>query len=214
MMGSPWHFVPGGIGAAATLTVFSAVNMPDWPREIEAVLAACVGLGLFAICRWCVTQITREESTAETMLAEAGISAEQSALRAAGMIETARGQLAAMEQAGRDRRPELRAALGDLTQRMERLFDDMLAKPETTRRAEDLLRRSLPRVEAAFLDYCRFAERGDGVVDTQETRSRLIAALVDTGAAVDRARKDLIRAKAEDADISLSVLEGTLARSR
>lgn len=209
-----WHIVPGLLGAGATLAVYLRFNLADWPREMEAGAAIAAGLAIFALSHWSVAQILREENRAEAMLARAGIDPDQSALRAAGMVEDARGRLAAMQRAGEHRRPALRAALADLEQRLETLFGDMLENPATTRRAEDLLRRSLPRVESAFLDYCRFAERGDGVIDTEQTRARLIEALVRTAEAADRARQDLIQASAEEADVSLRVLETTLARSR
>jgi len=209
-----WHIGPGLIGAGATLTVYLRLNVASWPRELEAGVAIAIGLAVLAITRWSVTQILKEENQAEAMLAQAGITPDQSALRAAGIVEDARARLRSMQSAGKHRKPVLRKALADLERQLEGLFDDMLENPETTHRAEDLLRRSLPRVEAAFLDYCRFAERGDGLVDTEQTRARLIAALGDTGAAADRARQDVIMASAEEADVSLRVLESTLARSR
>lgn len=208
------HIVPGLLGAVATLAIYFQLNLADWPREYEAGVAIVLALVIFALARWCVAQIVREESRAEAMLAQAGIEPDQTALRAAKLVAQARTRLSAMQSAGRQRKPELQDALTDLNKRLEALFADMLHNPQTVRRADDLLRRSLPRVDAAFLDYCRFAERGNGVVDTDETRARLIAALGDTGNAADRAREDLIMATGEDADVSLRVLEGTLARSR
>lgn len=214
MMRPLWHIVPGLLAASATLSVYLRFNLADWPREQEAAVAIVIGLAVYALARWSVAQILREENRAEAMLAQAGIDPGHSALRAAGMVEDARARLAAMQAAGRHRKPALREALSDLERRLEALFGDMLENPATTRRAEDLLRRSLPRVESAFLDYCRFAERGDGVIDTEQTRARLIEALGQTAEAADRARQDLILASAEEADVSLRVLETTLARSR
>jgi hypothetical protein len=214
MMQQLLHIVPGLIGAAATVAVYVRLDLANWPREYEAGAAITLGLAIFVISRWSVVQILRVENRAEAMLAQAGIDPDHNALRAARMVEDARTRLAFMRSAGANRKPELRAALTNLEERLEALIDDVLENPATARRADDLLRRSLPRVESAFLDYCRFAERGNGVVDTDETRARLITALDDTGTAADRAREDLIRATADDADVSLRVLEGTLARSR
>ncbi|KUF08762.1 hypothetical protein [Pseudoponticoccus marisrubri] len=214
MTGAAWHLLPGTLGAAAGLAVYLRFNLATWPREAEAGVAIALALAVFALARWSVTQLLREENRAEAMLARAGIDPHHGALRAARMVEEARARLHSMQAAGARRTPPLRAALDGLDAALEALFEDMLQNPETTRRAEDLLRRSLPRVEAAFLDYCRFAERGDGVVDTEQTRARMIAALEDTRQAAERARQDLIMASAEEADVALSVLEGTLARSR
>lgn len=208
------HILPGVLGALAALAVYLRFNLAAWPREAEAGVAIGLGWLAFGLSRWAVNRLLREESRAERMLAEAGRTSDHSALRTARMVEEAQARLARMQDAGHDRREALRTALADCDSRFEGLFADMLSSSDTARRGEDVLRRTLPRLESAFVDYCAFAARGDGLVDTDDTRERLITALDSAGAAADRARKDIIQTSAEEADISLQVLESTLTHSR
>ena len=214
MIAAALHIIPGILGALTALSIYLQFNLGSWPREAEAACAIAAGWLTFAVVNWAVEQILRPESQAENMLADAGVDNDYSALRAAQSVQEAQARFARMQVAGARRREALKTALSDCEARFAALFADMLSSVETARRADTLLRRTLPRVESAFIDYCAFADRGDGLVDSADTRARLIAALQDASDAALRAQKSIIQTSAEEAEVSLQVLESTLTHSR
>jgi len=205
---------PGLAGALAVVAVYLSFNAAAVPREIEAAAAVASGLAVWAAVAWALPRALRRPSEIEALLAEAGQGGDYAARRTAQLVIEARARLARMDAAIRPRRPELRAAYAEFDERMEPLLDDLMTAPETARRADELLRRTLPRIEGAVTDYCAYAERGDGVVDTAETRGRLIDALKGAGEAADRARRDAMARSGIDVAVSLDILETTLAHSR
>lgn len=206
--------LPGMAGAATVLVVFFSFNAAGLPREIEAAAAILCGLVTWGVVAWALPRALRRPSEIEALLAEAGQQADYAARRTARLVLEARESLARMDAAIRPRKPELRAAYADFAARMAPLLDDLMTAPETARRADGLLRRTLPRIESAVMDFCAFAERGDGVIDTAETRGRLIDALEGAGEAADRARRDAISRSGVDVSVSLDILETTLSHSR
>jgi len=206
--------LPGGIGAAMTLAVFADFNAPGWPREYEAAVAIAAGLIAYGVAALGVRRLALQENQIEAMLENAGIDPHYEAMRTGRVVAEGRARLKRMHDASRGRTEPLKEALADLEAKMEPLFAEMLTAPETARRADEIFRRILPRLEATFLEYCDYAGLGDGVIDTVETRNRVIAALNNTSETAERARRAVIETTGETVDVSLSVLENTLARQR
>ncbi|MDV7144135.1 hypothetical protein R3X27_15715 [Tropicimonas sp. TH_r6] len=205
---------PGALGAAAVLITWRVFDGAEIAREIEAATAILAGLITWGLAEFGLPRAMARESEIEKKLVNAGLDTNQEALRALSYAEEARDRVARMRGAAQKRTKPLLAALEAFEDKLAPLLEDTVTSPETARRADDLLRRTLPRLEEAFVEYCAFADRGDGVVDTQETRDRMIQTLAETGEKVDGARRAIIQTTRDDVDVSLGVLEDTLARSR
>lgn len=206
--------LPVVLGSATMIVAYTNFNAAALPREVEAGIAILAGwIAAFAATR-AVRMISREESIVEKMLEDAGVSANHSSLRAAQLVHKGRSHVASMAAALATRSATLQSAFEDFANALEPLFENMLASPETAKRADDLVRRILPRIASAVQDYCHFAEYGDGIVDLSETRARLISAFEDAGAAAGRAHRDVLGMSEIDVTASLEVLETTLSHSR
>lgn len=202
------------VASISILAIYANFNAASVPRELEALAAVGVGLLVLALCTRFFAMAFQRESEIEKMLDTAGVDKDHAALRAARLVATARERVSAMQAALEGRSTSLTASFNDFAARIDPLFDDMIASPETATRADDLVRRILPRLEGAVIEYAAFAARGDGVVDTVETRTRLIGAFENAGAAADRARRDALEMSGIDITASLDVLESSLTHSR
>jgi hypothetical protein len=208
-------FLSASIFAAlTTVLVFINFNAAELPREIEALAAIASGAIVLMLGKAFFAMVERRESEIEKMLETAGVDNDHAALRAARFVATARERISNMESALEARPCSLKSSFAEFVAKIEPLFEDMLTSPETATRADDLVRRILPRLESSVIDYCAYAARGDGVIDTAETRSRLIGAFENAGAAADRARQDALEMSGIDVSASLDVLETSLTHSR
>ena len=206
--------MPALLGALSIVMVYSTFNSADLAREIEAGTAILIGWGIFFIASIAMPMLLRAESEAEKILENAGVSADHAAIRAARHVEKSKAHVSSMGEALSGRSETLQGAFNSLSAKLEPLFEDMITSPDTASRADDLTRRILPRLSSAVQDYCAYAARGDGVVDTEETRARLISAFENAGAAAERARRDALEMSEIDVTASLDVLETTLAHPR
>lgn len=206
--------IPGLLGAFAITTVYNTFNSADLAREIEAGTAILTGWGVFFVASIAMPMLLRAESEVEKMLENAGVSADHAAMRAARHVEKSKAHVSSMREALSGRSESLRDAFNALSAKLEPLFEDMITSPDTASRADDLTRRILPRLASAVQNYCAYAARGDGVVDTEEARARLINAFENAGAAAERARRDALEMSEIDVTASLDVLETTLSHPR
>ena len=205
---------PGLMASAGMVSVYLSFDAGSLPREIEGVAAIAAGLVIFAAMSWAAPRVAREENRIESQLEAAGLEADHATLRTARIIEDARARLANMQAAVAPLSEDLRISVGNFASRMEDLFEDMIASPESAGRADDLLRRTLPRIEGAVTGFAAYARKGDGVVDTDATRHRLMDALLDAGSTAVSVRRSAALTSQDDVEIKLEVLESTLASQR
>ena len=94
------------------------------------------------------------------------------------------------------------------------LLDDILTSPEIRRRADNLLRRTLPRLAEAVDTYVDYAERGTDLVDPTEMRDRLIGTLENAAKQAERVRIDAVEGAESNVEVALDVLESSFAYER
>jgi hypothetical protein len=198
-----------------TVSFFFSFDLPDLAREIEAVISLGAGL-LFTAAIVYFARLTA--STEDPLTAMARQARERGAgdvdARTLELVHTARLKTDKMVHISQGRVEAFRQAVKNFAEVMECLYDDILTSPEIRRRADNLIRRTLPRLAEAVETYVEYAERGTDLVDPTEMRARVIEALTNASEQAERVRIDAIEGVESNVEVALDVLESSFAYER
>lgn len=204
----------GALSAGFTIAVFLSFDLVDLAREIEMGIAIALGFVVLFALNIAFQMVTQKESSAEEMLRNAGLDADGETMRAARSVEEAKRRLAMMHKLAQSRMPEFQRAIADFEAQMLPLLDDILKNPSTRRRANNLMRRTMPRLFEAVETYVKYADEGTDLVDPTEMRKRVIAALRTAGQQAEQTRLDGLESTEQGVEIALEILEGSFAFSK
>lgn len=207
--------VVGMLCAAIPLNIFLSFDLEGMAREIEGVIS--IGLGALltgATLYFAKLTASTEDPLSAMLRAAQARGATDVDARALELTHEAQLRLNYMERVSADRAEPLRQAVADLHDKVKPLLEDILTNPEMRRRADNVLRRTLPRLAEAVGTYVDYAERGTDLVDPTEMRTRLIDALGKAADQAERARMDAMEGVESNVEIALNVLESSFDYDR
>ncbi len=196
-------------------TFFLSFNLAEVAREFEALIALGVG-ALFTVATIYFARLTAATEDPLTALARKAraLGAGQVDERTLEVVHHARIRITHMVNVSEDRTATFREAIAVFHDVMGDLLDDILTSPEIRRRADNLLRRTLPRLAEAVDTYVDYAERGTDLVDPTEMRDRLIGTLENAAKQAERVRIDAVEGAESNVEVALDVLESSFAYER
>lgn len=113
-----------------------------------------------------------------------------------------------------DRMPEFQRALFDFEVKLRPLLKQIQEDSMTRRRADNLLKRTMPRLFEAVESFDAFADKNPDAPNLGETRQRIIEALQTAGAQAQAVLKSDTMNVEQQLEDSIDILEASFAYTR
>ena len=216
------------LGLVTSTLLLQAVDLAQVPRELEWAGATCIGAAQVFAAHMLLRMLEGTSKTeAETYLDRLGLACDAANLRLAERVLAGRAHLHAIREAGDGFDDgDIRKALDGLLHQTDELFDDILKNPETARKSEDFVFKTLPRLEAAMRHFQSYRTRltgleGDGETNgekggekTDTLETRVVAALEQAEASVRQVRERALEMDSVDVEVAIDVLEQGMTGTR
>jgi len=151
-------------------------------------------------------QVTDGETTATPI--------DMEARRAEEQVEKIKGMIKHLNKICQDRMPQFQRALFDFEMKLRPLLKQIQEDSMTRRRAENLLKRTMPRLFEAVEDFDKFADKNPDAPNLDETRQRIIEALQTAGEQAQRVLKSDTNNDEQQLEDSIDILEASFAYNR